>query len=56
MAAWKIGPALAAGCSIVLKPAQETTLSTLKLAEIAHEAGHSCRCSQYCTGIGTRCR
>lgn len=39
MAAWKIGPALAAGCSIVLKPAQETTLSTLKLAEIAHEAG-----------------
>lgn len=39
MAAWKIGPTLAAGCSIVLKPAQETTLSTLKLAEIAHEAG-----------------
>lgn len=39
MAAWKIGPALAAGCLIVLKPAQETTLSTLKLAEIAHEAG-----------------
>ena len=39
MAAWKIGPALAAGCSIVLKPAQETTLSTLRLAEIAHEAG-----------------
>lgn len=39
MAAWKIGPALAAGCSIVLKPAQETTLTTLKLAEIAHQVG-----------------
>lgn len=39
MTAWKIGPALAAGCSIVLKPAQETTLTTLKLAEIACQAG-----------------
>ncbi len=38
-AAWKIAPALAAGCSCVLKPAQETPLSTLKLAEIIHRAG-----------------
>ena len=38
MAAWKIAPALAAGCSIVLKPAQETTLTTLRLAEIASQA------------------
>ena len=39
MAIWKIGPALAAGNSIVLKPASATPLTTLKLAELAHEAG-----------------
>lgn len=39
MMAWKIGPALAAGCSIVLKPAAETTLTALRLAELAMEAG-----------------
>ena len=39
MLAWKIGPALAAGCSVVVKPAAETTLSALRLAELAHEAG-----------------
>jgi len=39
MAAWKIGPALAAGCTIVLKPASVTPLSTLKLADIIAEAG-----------------
>ena len=33
MAAWKIAPALAAGCSVVLKPAEQTPLSILKLAE-----------------------
>jgi betaine-aldehyde dehydrogenase len=37
MAGWKIGPALAAGCSIVLKPAPTTPLTTLRLAEIAAE-------------------
>jgi 4-(gamma-glutamylamino)butanal dehydrogenase len=37
--AWKIGPALAAGCSLVIKPAAETTLTTLRLAELASEAG-----------------
>jgi betaine-aldehyde dehydrogenase len=35
MAVWKIGPALAAGCSIVLKPAPTTPITTLKLAELA---------------------
>ncbi len=35
MAVWKIGPALAAGCSIVLKPAPTTPMSTLKMAELA---------------------
>ena len=35
MAMWKIGPAFAAGCTSVLKPAENTPLSTFKLAEIA---------------------
>lgn len=39
MAIWKLGPALAAGNTIVLKPAPATPGSTLRLAEIAHEAG-----------------
>ncbi|HLQ28838.1 MAG TPA: gamma-aminobutyraldehyde dehydrogenase [Ktedonobacteraceae bacterium] len=39
MAAWKIGPALAAGNTVVLKPSVETPLTTLKLGEMALEAG-----------------
>ncbi|WP_170479776.1 aldehyde dehydrogenase [Ruegeria arenilitoris] len=39
MLAWKIGPALAAGCSVVVKPAAETTLTALRMAELAMEAG-----------------
>ena len=39
MLAWKIGPSLAAGCSIVVKPAKETTLTALRVAELAAEAG-----------------
>src|SRR3984957_11117925 len=39
MAAWKISPALAAGCTIVLKPAEQTPLSALRLGELALEAG-----------------
>jgi phenylacetaldehyde dehydrogenase len=39
MAAWKLGPALAAGCTIVLKPAEQTPLTALLLAEIAAEVG-----------------
>ncbi len=39
MAGWKIGPALAAGCTIVLKPAPGTPLTTLMLAELTKEAG-----------------
>ncbi len=38
MAIWKIGPALAAGNTVVLKPAETTPLSTLKLAELAAES------------------
>jgi acyl-CoA reductase-like NAD-dependent aldehyde dehydrogenase len=37
MAVWKLGPALAAGCTAVLKPSELTPLSTLKLAELAAE-------------------
>ncbi len=39
MAVWKIGPALAAGCTIVLKPAPTTPRTTLMLAELSKEAG-----------------
>jgi len=39
MAAWKIGPALAAGCSVVFKPAPGTPITALMLAELSKEAG-----------------
>jgi len=39
MAAWKLGPALAAGCTVVMKPAEQTPLSCLRLAELCLEAG-----------------
>ena len=39
MAAWKLAPALAAGCTIVLKPAEETPLTALRLGELMIEAG-----------------
>ncbi len=39
MAAWKAAPALAAGCSCIIKPAELTPLTTILLAEIAEEAG-----------------
>jgi phenylacetaldehyde dehydrogenase len=39
MASWKLGPALAAGCTVVLKPAEQTPLSALRLGALALEAG-----------------
>jgi acyl-CoA reductase-like NAD-dependent aldehyde dehydrogenase len=39
MAAWKLAPALAAGCTVVLKPAEQTPLTALRLGELALEAG-----------------
>jgi gamma-glutamyl-gamma-aminobutyraldehyde dehydrogenase len=39
MLAWKIGPALASGCSVIVKPAEETSLTALRIAELAFEAG-----------------
>jgi acyl-CoA reductase-like NAD-dependent aldehyde dehydrogenase len=39
MATWKISPALAAGCPVILKPAEQTPLTALRLGELALEAG-----------------
>ncbi|CAB3787622.1 NADP/NAD-dependent aldehyde dehydrogenase PuuC [Paraburkholderia caffeinitolerans] len=39
MAAWKVAPALAMGNSVILKPAEQASLSALRLAALAHEAG-----------------
>jgi aldehyde dehydrogenase (NAD+)/phenylacetaldehyde dehydrogenase len=39
MAAWKLGPALAMGCCVCLKPAEQTPLTALRLAELIQEAG-----------------
>jgi acyl-CoA reductase-like NAD-dependent aldehyde dehydrogenase len=39
MAAWKLGPALAAGCAVVLKPAEQTPMTALRLGELILEAG-----------------
>jgi phenylacetaldehyde dehydrogenase len=39
MAAWKLGPALATGCTVVLKPAEQTPLSAILLGELVREAG-----------------
>ncbi|WFU12417.1 aldehyde dehydrogenase (plasmid) [Rhizobium sp. CB3090] len=52
MLAWKIAPALAAGCSVIVKPAQETTLTTLRVAELAHEAGIPAGVLNVVTGSG----
>ena len=52
MAIWKIGPALAAGNSVVLKPASATPLTTIRLAELAHEAGIPAGVLNVVTGRG----
>lgn len=39
MSAWKLAPALAAGCTAILKPSELTPLTALELAELIHEAG-----------------
>lgn len=52
MLAWKIGPALAAGCSVIVKPAEQTSLSTLRVAELAHEAGVPAGVLNVVTGTG----
>jgi phenylacetaldehyde dehydrogenase len=52
MAAWKLGPALAAGCTIVLKPAEQTPLSALRLGELIEEAGFPKGVVNIVTGYG----
>src|SRR5947209_3150649 len=53
MAAWKIAPALAAGCTIVLKPAEQTPLSALRLGELALEVGLPPGVLNIITGAGS---
>jgi phenylacetaldehyde dehydrogenase len=52
MAAWKLAPALAAGCTIVLKAAEQTPLSALRLAELIAEAGVPPGVVNVLTGFG----
>lgn len=52
MAAWKIAPALAAGNTVVLKPAETTSLTALKLAEIIEESGLPAGVVNIITGFG----
>ena len=52
MAAWKSGPALATGCTIVLKPAEETPLSALRFAQLIQEAGYPAGVFNVVTGHG----
>ncbi|PYO37140.1 MAG: aldehyde dehydrogenase [Gemmatimonadetes bacterium] len=52
MVAWKVAPALAAGCTVVLKPAEFTPLTALAFAELAHEAGLPAGVLNVITGDG----
>lgn len=52
MVAWKLGPALATGCTVVLKPAEQTPLSALRLGELIQEAGFPDGVVNIVTGFG----
>ncbi|MBX3170403.1 MAG: aldehyde dehydrogenase family protein [Candidatus Eremiobacteraeota bacterium] len=52
MAAWKLGPALATGCTVILKPAEQTPLSALRLGELILEAGFPKGVVNILTGFG----
>lgn len=52
MAAWKLGPALATGCCVVLKVAEQTPLTALRLAELIEEAGFPAGVVNVITGYG----
>jgi acyl-CoA reductase-like NAD-dependent aldehyde dehydrogenase len=53
MAAWKLGPALAAGCTSVLKPAEQTPLTALRVGELALEVGFPPGVLNVITGDGS---
>jgi acyl-CoA reductase-like NAD-dependent aldehyde dehydrogenase len=53
MSAWKIAPALAAGCTTILKPAEQTPLSALRLGELALEVGFPPGVLNVLTGDGS---
>jgi phenylacetaldehyde dehydrogenase len=55
MAAWKLGPVLATGCTVVLKPAEETPLSALRLAQLCLDAGLPPGVLNVITGFGESC-
>lgn len=52
MAAWKLAPALAAGCGVILKPAETTPLTAILLADVMREAGVPAGCVQIVPGYG----
>ena len=52
MMAWKIAPGLAAGCSMIVKPAEQTSLTALRVAELAMEAGVPAGVLNVVTGTG----
>jgi len=52
MAAWKVAPALAAGCTVILKPAEQTPLTALRLGDLALEAGFPAGVLNVVTGFG----
>jgi aldehyde dehydrogenase (NAD+) len=52
MVAWKWGPALAAGCTVVMKPAEQTPLSCLRMGELALEAGFPAGVINIVPGLG----
>lgn len=52
MAAWKLAPALAAGCTVILKPASDTPLSALRIGELIQEAGFPDGVVNIVTGSG----
>jgi phenylacetaldehyde dehydrogenase len=55
MAVQKIAPALAAGCTLVLKPAEQTPLTALRLADLIAEAGFPAGVFNLVTGLGESC-
>jgi phenylacetaldehyde dehydrogenase len=52
IAIWKVAPALATGCTVVLKPAEQTPLTALKLGRLAEEAGLPAGVLNVVTGLG----